>query len=93
MNIYLAHIHFTVKVRPFKKPPKHLPFADAWFSADHIDNCTIYLKKNSPPNVIAHELVHVLQHICACRGIEFTEESGHMGYIMQHLMGRILKRD
>lgn len=36
--------------------------------------------------VIAHEVVHLLQHICETFSMEFYNESEHMAYIMYYII-------
>lgn len=90
MDISIPHLNYTVKVRPFKKPPGSIAEASAWI--DRVDkfHCVMYLRKGAKPPTVAHELVHVLQHLCDVRHMGFTAEDEHMGYLMQYLMGRIL---
>lgn len=56
--------------------------ADDW-------NSVIYCNKITP-SIAAHEVTHVLQHICAVRYIDFIRETEHMGYLSQYLVMRIL---
>lgn len=92
MNIYLPHIHYTVRVRQIRRRPEGLANALAYVLHDNPNQCTLYLdrKKRIIPGDLAHELVHVLQFICLDRNISFTQEQEHMGYIMHYLMGRVL---
>ena len=41
------------------------------------------------PGDVAHELIHVLQFICADRNMDFVREQEHMAYIMHYLMGKV----
>lgn len=63
--------------------------AGAW--VHHVDdwNSVIYVDRLTP-GVVAHEVTHILQHICAVRHIEFKDETEHMGYLAQYLVGQIL---
>lgn len=89
-KIYLPHLNYTVYVRPFKTPPDCISGAGAWFDPLDDDCCAIYLPAKVDPTTAAHELVHVLQHICDVRHINFRIEREHMAYVMQHLMGEVL---
>lgn len=89
-TVYLPHLNYRVRFRPFKKPPAHIATAKAWISRDSTNQCTIHLPKHENPSTLAHELVHVLYFICQDRKMVFSEEFEHMAYIMQHLMGQAL---
>jgi hypothetical protein len=88
-KIYFPHINYTVDIRPFKRAPAVIEKALAWIERADKWGCTLYLPKNQSPGEVAHEMVHVLQYICADRHINFTDEFEHMAYIMQHLMGEV----
>lgn len=89
-DIYLPHINYTVKVRPLKPDPGGKPNTRAW--CEHVDDwhSAVYLPKRVVPGLIAHELVHVLRHLCESRNMSFDLEREHMAYIMQYLMDKIL---
>lgn len=88
-TIQIPHLNYTVKVRPMKPHPDS-GTAVAW--THHVDrhNSVLYLPKHPSPGLVAHEITHVLQHICSVRHIEFVRETEHMGYLVQYLVGRIL---
>lgn len=90
LNIKLPHINYTVRVRPWKmlKDPKWRK-SKALFWATGKCVGTLYFRNNPPPSTIAHELIHVLQHICESNNMDFCYEIEHMAYIMQYLMIRI----
>jgi hypothetical protein len=54
------------------------------------DHSTLYLPDKPDPTLVAHELVHVLQHLYEVRNMCFGLESEHGAYIMQYAMGKIL---
>lgn len=89
-DVYLPHINYTVRFRPFKKPPASIEHAKAWAKRDDKNGCTVYFAAKETPCGIAHELVHVLRHICIDRHMLFDDEAEHMAYIMQYLMGQAL---
>jgi len=92
-KIFLAHLRYTVKVReitPKMKTPSEIQGADAYTTFYDDQNCTIFLKKNTPIRVVAHEVTHVLRDLCIERHMDFTKEQEHMGYLMQYILGRIL---
>ena len=88
-KIYLPHINYTVRIQPHKAAPARIAGAGAWICSDDKYGCTIYLRPNETPSGVAHELVHALRYICIERLMDFTAESEHMAYIMQHLMGQV----
>lgn len=92
MKIYIPHLHYTVYVRKFKKPPDGVPNAQAF--ARNIDDhsCEIFLPKREKqsPGDVAHELIHVLQFIALSRNLDFKLEQEHFGYLMHYLMGKVL---
>lgn len=90
-TVYLPHINYTVRFRPFKKPPPSIANAHAWIRRDNNCGCTIYLPKNETPGGLAHELIHALCYICRDRCMDFDQEFEHMAYLMQYLMGKALR--
>ena len=89
-TIYLPHINYTVRIRPFQKPPDRIGKANAWIRHEDKWGCTVYFPKDQSPSEVSHELIHVLQYICVDRYMEFDGEFEHMAYTMQYLMGRVL---
>lgn len=89
VTVQIPHLNYTVKVRPMRPMPNGDRPRGAW--VDHVDdyNSVIYVNKQTP-GVIAHEVTHVLQHICSVRHINFIHETEHMGYLSQYLVGQIL---
>jgi hypothetical protein len=89
LTIHIAHLNFTVKVRAMKPHPDGNRSV-AW--TDNVDrhNSVLYLPDMLSPGLVAHEVTHVLQQICAVRSIDFVRETEHMGYLMQYLVGKIL---
>jgi len=91
-DIYLPHIHYTLRVRQIGKIPSDIPTALVYVQKDDMCGCTLYIdltRKIVGPE-LAHELVHVLQLICESRSMDFKREEEHMGYIMQYLMATIM---
>ncbi len=87
-DIYLPHIHYTVKIREFKSPPKEISNAQAYTEHDKNGQCTVYLPKGKQEaGDVAHELIHILQFMCLDRNMRFELEQEHMGYMMHYLMG------
>ena len=94
MKIVIPHIAYTVYVKDIDKNPYGNSIAYAWKLDEN--SCELFFKKNLKPKdapTVAHELVHVLQYICEGRGIDFSSEREHMGYIMQYMMNEILGYD
>lgn len=89
-KIYLPHLNYTLFVRKMKVPPEEIPNALAWFQSIDENSSAIYLAKKEVPGDIAHELIHVLQHICLHRNIDFIRETEHMGYLMHYLLGKVM---
>lgn len=87
-DVYLPHIDYTVRFRPHRKPPASIAGAKAWTRRDDRHGCTVFLALKETPSGLAHELVHVLRHICIDRHMLFDDECEHMAYIMQYLMGQ-----
>lgn len=90
MKIYIPHLHYTVNVKTFKKPPEETPNAKRYVESIDGNTSNMYLPEKNTPTDIAHELIHILQNICLNRNIDFSTETEHMGYLMQWLMGKIL---
>ena len=93
MEIQIKHLGYTVKVKPrksHKTSPEWMLFVtertDANTSTIFIDSP---VKTSDIPSVI-HEIVHVLQYLCADRGIDFSQEQEHTAYIAQHILNEIL---
>lgn len=89
MKIYIPHLDYTIITKPFKA---HSAVPNAQAYVERIDDRTSYLylqKKNTPPG-LAHEVVHILQNICADRDMNFIIESEHMAYLMQYILGELL---
>lgn len=91
MKVYLPHINYTVLIKKrgvCKKAP-------AWMKAvaekTSPNSATIYIKlpisRNDYPTLV-HELIHVLQYICASRNIDFTAEQEHMAYIGNYIFNK-----
>lgn len=88
-SVSLPHINYTVRIRRFKPAPDGIAGASAWTQHDDKWGCTVFLPKVETPGGAAHEFVHVLRFICIDRHMLFDDESEHMAYIMQYLMGRV----
>ena len=88
-NILIPHLNYMVYVRPLVPDPKE-PETEAYVDLESRHHCVMYLKRKCLPPTVAHEITHVLQHLCETRSMRFTEESEHMGYLMQYLMQQIL---
>lgn len=90
-DIYLPHIHYTIRIRAYKTPPNEIGSALGWTDHNKSGTCTVYLPKRKPsPGDVAHELIHVLQYICVDRNMRFELEQEHFGYLMHYLMGQVL---
>jgi hypothetical protein len=89
-NIYLPHLNYTVRVRDIKTLKEDRGSAHACIIYDNKHGCTIYLPPKCLPPAVAHEVTHVLYHICRERSMSFLNEEEHMAYIMQYVVGRIL---
>lgn len=91
-KIYLPHIHYTVLVKEFIKPPVIIANAKAY--VEHLEQgcCILYLQKGEKimPGDLAHEIVHVLQFICEDMNMTFELEREHMAYLMQYIMGQVM---
>lgn len=87
--IQIPHLNYTVRVRPMKPMPDGAIPRGAWVHHVNDWNSIIYVNKLTP-GVVAHEVTHVLQHICSVRHIDFIHETEHMGYLSQYLVQRIL---
>ena len=93
MSLYLPHINYTVRVRDMKSLPKphgSQTTVHACIIYEGKHGSTVYLPTKPAPPMVAHELTHVLFHICRERHMDFLSEEEHMAYIMQYLMGQIL---
>jgi hypothetical protein len=86
-SVQLPHINYTIRFRNHVKPDGT---GVAWAERDDRWGCTIYLTKRAKVTTLAHELVHALRYICEDRQMDFTNESEHMAYIMQYVMGQAL---
>lgn len=92
-DIYLPHLHYTVRLRHFSKAPEELNNALAWTKHDKNGVVTVYLPKGKQAyGDVAHELIHVLQFICLDRNIRFEFEHEHFGYLMHYLMGQVFNQ-
>lgn len=89
-KIYLPHIDYTIFIIEGGKPPTDN--AIGWVVPLGEKGCEIHLtakiKKN--PLDLAHEVIHILQLICAERYMNFSLEQEHMAYLMQYIMDQIL---
>jgi hypothetical protein len=90
LTVRIPHLNYTVRFRPYKKPPASIPRAFAWVRHDDRHSCTIFMSKNEQAPSLAHELVHVLHYICNDRYMHFEDEFEHMAYLMQYLMGKAM---
>jgi hypothetical protein len=92
-TIQIPHLNYTVKLRPIKPMPNGDVPRGAWVHHVNDWNSTIYVHPNPTPSVVAHEVTHILQHICSVRHIDFIRETEHMGYISQYLVMRAMGND
>lgn len=91
-DIYLPHIHYTVRIREFKAHPEGLENALAYVEYTDENTCTMYLnsKRKLLGGDVLHEIIHVLQKMCSARNMRFELEVEHLAYTAQHLAGEIL---
>lgn len=56
-------------------------------------NATIYIdfpiRKNTLPS-FCHELIHVMQYICAHRYISFVDEKEHIAYMYNYILNEVM---
>lgn len=97
MKIYIPHIHYTLKVKDVSKAKSYvkelLKTKVACFHKEDNFNGCIYIKlpiKNFEVPLLAHEVIHCLQHICETRNIDFVDEKEHMAYLMSWILNEIL---
>ena len=88
-KIQIEHLGYTIYIKE-NKDSRFQMYIET--SNQDNDSCTLYTKKNIKPidfTTLAHEVVHVLQHISQVRYISF-EETEHFGYLMQYILNRLL---
>lgn len=95
-KIQIPHLGYTVEVVNKNKAKGKVKEFLLKFNVctEDIDEHTsrIYLDfpiKQSHHATIAHEIIHVLGHICSKYGIHFENEGEHMAYITQYLFNKI----
>lgn len=88
-TISLPHLNYKVYVRRLVKMPDDLPDCDAYWESISTRESAIYLKPSAPCTTAAHELVHVMQHICQVRNMIIERESEHMACVMQYLLMQV----
>lgn len=92
-TIFIPHLKYQIKVKQIPLPSKRpagMESVGAYTTFYDDQNCTIFLPKRPPIRVIAHEVVHILRQMCIERNMDFTQESEHMAYVMQYILGKIL---
>lgn len=89
MKIVLPHIGYTIRVHKRNKSQN----LAAWCEFSNTHGCDMFIDtpvKSVDVGLLAHEVTHILQHICKVRHIDFSEETEHMGYIMNYIINTIL---
>ncbi len=93
MKIKIPHIGYTVTIQDIKtaKGEARDFLSKGYLACAHrvdLNNSTIYVTlpiKVKDHATLGHEIIHVLQHICDSRGIEFIHEQEHIAYIYQYI--------
>lgn len=88
----LPHLAFTliVKTQSDKKPLlMNKSQVRAYVSFDNSHQATIHCHRSVSVFTMAHELMHVIQHICRTYFIDWENETEHTAYIMQYFLGLI----
>lgn len=88
-TIKIPHLNYTIKVKRFKGNKSFHRVPAAWVGLNDSGGATLYLKPRTSPMVVAHEVTHILQHLCKVRSMDFEEEIEHTAYIMQYVMGAV----
>lgn len=89
MKIKIEHLNYTILV---KEPDKNDKF-HAYVVKDSDDQCTMYIHrpiKLVDTTTLAHETLHCLQFMSEVKGIDMVAEKEHMGYLLQHIMNKVL---
>ena len=87
-TIRLPHLGFAIFIRP--RPKKWTAYASCLTSKDGY-SCLLYLPKGATAPAVAHELMHVIQHIVKRFNMDIYEESEHTAYIMQYALQEIMQ--
>lgn len=98
-KIYIPHLFYTVyicdKSKATGRVKKYLKDenmnACREISGSHASR--IWIKMPIKPvevPTLAHEIVHVLQHIAKERDIDFKDEEEHFAYLMQYILNEAL---
>lgn len=96
MEIIIPHLAYTVEILDIKKAKGNDLYKLGFFHAitlKYKNKSIIYMKlplKRQHIPVLAHELTHVIQNICADRDIDAVQEQEHCAYMMQYLLGKIM---
>lgn len=94
MKIYIPHIHYFVFIKDVKKSKGEIKefLKNNVACREIVDNNSsiIWIKFPIKNNVgsLAHEIIHVLQHISFVRGIDFIKEEEHFAYLMQFILNK-----
>lgn len=84
-TIRIPHlINYRLRIRVTSKLPvgtQAVCYRDSRFAS------TINVRPGATPFILAHEIMHVLRHICDDYQMNFIKESEHMAYLMQYLLG------
>ena len=91
-KVYIPHIHYTVYLKDVsqaKGEAKNL-LSTKHAIAERIDkaNAVIYMKlplKQKDWGTLGHEIIHILQYICASRNIDFVYEQENVAYMFQYI--------
>lgn len=86
----LPHLAFTlvIKTTSDKKPLlMNMTEVRAYVSFDSEYQTTIHCHRSVSVFTIAHELMHVIQHICRAYHMDWESEIEHTAYIMQYFLG------
>lgn len=85
-TIRIPHLlNYMVRVRVRSRFPSYM---DAGFESGEFSS-TIYLRPDAKAPVVAHEISHVLRHICQTFHMASENEDEHMAYLTQYLMATI----
>lgn len=96
--IFIPHLSYTIEVRDKAKATgaarKYGEYMELFHEkvSSRLSIIHLHEKHLRPVNfpLLAHEVVHVLQHIAQIYDIDFKTEEEHFAYLMQFILNQIL---
>lgn len=94
-TVQIKQLGYKIYTKDISKSKVHVPNRKLvmYFSPIDYNSSEIWIPKKITKfdiPTLAHEVVHILQHISKVRGIDFINEEEHFGYLMQFILNEIL---